>query len=72
MLILSAGFLIFIVWMIIDNRNGREQDDKPTNLAVANQFIDAFYSFNRDSLQAALAFAEQSVTGAEVPSVPLK
>jgi hypothetical protein len=35
-------------------------DDKPTNLKVANQFIDAFYSFNKDSLQAALALAEQS------------
>jgi hypothetical protein len=37
-----------------------QQDDKPTNLAVANQFVDAFYSFNKDSLQAVLAFAEQS------------
>lgn len=36
------------------------QDDKTTNLAVANQFIDAFYSFDRDSLQAVLAVAQKS------------
>jgi hypothetical protein len=36
------------------------QADKTTNLEVANQFIDAFYSFNRDSLQTALALAAQS------------
>jgi hypothetical protein len=37
-----------------------QQDDKLSNLEVANQFIDAFYSFNRDSLQAVLALAEKS------------
>lgn len=31
-----------------------------TNIAVANQFIDAFYSFNRDTLQTLLSTAAQS------------
>lgn len=30
------------------------------NLAVANKFVDAFYSFNRDSLASILSFARES------------
>lgn len=38
-------------------------EDTPANqIAVGNQFIDAFYSFNRDSLQMLLASAEKSKT----------
>lgn len=50
----------FFILLLSACKPSAEQDDKTTNLAVANQFIDAFYSFNRDSLQAVLALAAQS------------
>ena len=33
---------------------------KKNNIDIANQFIDAFYSFNEDSLKSALSYAEVS------------
>jgi hypothetical protein len=56
---ISNIFYFLILFMCACNSPAR-QDDKPTNLAVANQFIDAFYSFNKDSLQAVLASAGKS------------
>src|ERR1044071_8776713 len=34
--------------------------DTPPNVALGNQFVDAFYSFNRDSLQSLLSAAKTS------------
>jgi len=38
----------------------KEAAEKSNNAALANTFVDAFYSFDRDSLNAALSFAETS------------
>lgn len=36
------------------------KDTAETNVVIANKFVDAFYSFNRDSLQAILSLAKES------------
>jgi hypothetical protein len=55
-----TNIFYFLILLLFACQPPTQQDAKTTNLAVANQFIDAFYSFNRDSLQAALALATQS------------
>jgi hypothetical protein len=50
----------FLILLLCAYNPPARQEDNTTNLEVANQFIDAFYSFNRDSLQAVLASAEKS------------
>jgi hypothetical protein len=50
----------FLILLLCACNAPTQQDAKTTNLSVANQFIDVFYSFNRDTLQALLALAAQS------------
>lgn len=53
-----------IIWMLIllvaGCKSATHDDGSDSNVAVGKRFINAFYSFNRDSLQAILSGAEQS------------
>lgn len=40
-----------------------ESQPQSNNVAIANQFIDAFYSFDKDSLSSILSKANESRTG---------
>lgn len=53
--------LIYIFALILGGcHTATQQNLRAIHIAVGNKFIDAFYSFNRDSLQAILSDAEQS------------
>ena len=52
------SILIFIGCKI--QTNSEVDNYKKNNIDIANQFIDAFYSFNEDSLKSALSYAEVS------------
>lgn len=54
------------ILLIAGCKNGTKSEASvPQNntIAIANQFIDAFYSFNRDSLKGTLSNAEESQPG---------
>jgi hypothetical protein len=57
-------FYLFIFILIVigcKNRTNAEIDiNQNDNIDIANQFIDAFYSFNEDSLKLSLSYAEES------------
>lgn len=58
---MKVKYLVYLFGLLycsckIEPNRGNSVD----NLAIGNQFIDAFYSFNRDSLQVLLASAEKS------------
>jgi len=58
---LNRTFSILIL-LFIGCKNGTNSTsvDKSNNIHIANQFIDAFYSFNKDSLKLTLSNAEKS------------
>lgn len=43
-----------------NNASDDTSDTPKTNVGIANEFVDAFYSFNRDSLAAVLSNAKES------------
>lgn len=58
-LILICGLLLIIV--SCKNVSNKERDIKQSfKFDIATEFIDAFYSFNRDSLQSTLTHADES------------
>lgn len=58
-LILICGLLLIIV--SCKNVSNKERDIKQRiKFDIATEFIDAFYSFNRDSLQSTLTYADES------------
>ena len=55
--------LYILILLFIGCKNGTNSEDpahKNNNIDIANQFIDAFYSFNKDSLKSSLLSAEKS------------
>jgi hypothetical protein len=56
--------LLYIsILLIVGCKNGTKPEasvSQDNNVAIANQFIDAFYSFNRDTLKRTLLYAEES------------
>ena len=57
---MTTRFTICFFLLIVgckNNSNNSSQDNQRANIEVGNDFIDAFYSFNRDSLQATLSDA---------------
>lgn len=58
---MNAKYLVCLFGLLVGSCNtGTDQDTSTHNVAIGNQFIDAFYSFKRDSLQVLLASAEKS------------
>ena len=53
-------FLLFLLLSCNNNSNKNTQLRHQTNIDIGNKFIDAFYSFNRDSLQFILNDAKES------------
>ena len=54
-------YLSILILIGCKNRTNSEIDiNQNDNIDIANQFIDAFYSFNEDSLKLSLSYAEQS------------
>ena len=52
-----------MILLFIGCKNGTNSEalaHKNNNIDIANQFIDAFYSFNKDSLKSSLSYAEKS------------
>lgn len=52
-------YYLSLLW-VVGCANSASTTNSVSNLDIANDFADAFYSFNRDSLQALLAAAESS------------
>jgi uncharacterized membrane protein len=56
--------IIFVsLLLFISCKNARQPEapaNQSSNVAIANKFVDAFYSFNRDSLEAILSKAKES------------
>ncbi len=55
--------LYILILLFIGCKNGTNSEalaHKNNNIDIANQFIDAFYSFNKDSLKSSLSYAEKS------------
>jgi hypothetical protein len=48
------------ICLLCSCNTGTHKDTQVSNVAIAGKFIDAFYSFNRDSLQSILSLAEKS------------
>lgn len=58
---MSVKYTICIfVLLLVSCKTSTHSDRYGGNVAVGNKFIDAFYSFNRDSLQRILASAKKS------------
>jgi hypothetical protein len=56
-------FSLLILLLLIYGCKNATPSDHTGNLRIANEFIDAFYSFNRDSLQSILSQADESRQG---------
>ena len=52
--------LLFLILSCNNNSNQHTQISHRTNIDIGNEFIDAFYAFNRDSLQYILSDATES------------
>jgi hypothetical protein len=52
--------LSLILFSCSTSNKENEEVDQPTNVAIANEFIDAFYSFDTDSLATIMSAAESS------------
>jgi hypothetical protein len=52
--------LLFLILSCNNNSNQHTQISHRTNIDIGNEFIDAFYAFNRDSLQYILSYATES------------
>jgi len=58
---MSVKYAICIFILMLGScKTSTHSDTYASNFAVGNKFIDAFYSFNRDSLQGMLASAKKS------------
>ncbi|MBP9927002.1 MAG: hypothetical protein KBF45_13555 [Cyclobacteriaceae bacterium] len=58
---MKKEFLIGIALLLVTScKNIARHDAVENNVAIANNFVNAFYSFNRDSLQTILTFASES------------
>ena len=58
---MKEKYSICIYILILASCNTATQNDAPDrDVAIANKFIDAFYSFNTDSLQSTLSSAKES------------
>ncbi|HTE33885.1 MAG TPA: hypothetical protein VK666_26065 [Chryseolinea sp.] len=53
----AIGICIFL---LVSCKTANQNDTLTSNVAIASKFIDAFYSFNRDSLQSTLSSARKS------------
>jgi len=54
-------YLSILIFLGCKNQTNSEIDNyQNDNIDIANQFIDAFYSFNEDSLKLSLSYAEKS------------
>ncbi len=52
---------IYLSLLLLSSCQNASQNSTPIrNITIANEFVDAFYSFNRDSLQAILSVAKES------------
>jgi hypothetical protein len=61
MKIRQAVFLSFVLFISCKNTTQPEAPaNQLSNVVVANKFVDAFYSFNRDSLASVLSLAKES------------
>lgn len=56
-------FVLLISLFLISSCNNNSPSGFEGNLKVANEFIDAFYSFDKDSLQAILSQADETSQG---------
>ena len=52
--------ILFLLFSCNNNSNGNIQLSLQTNIDIGNKFIDAFYSFSKDSLQTILNDAKES------------
>lgn len=57
---MKARFCFFIIVIIISCREATRPSDSRGNQVIANQFVDAFYSFDHDSLETVLSEAKSS------------
>lgn len=56
---IKVKHLVYVCLLLLGSCENRGQKNIPeSNLQIANAFVDAFYSFDRDSLQAMLSAAE--------------
>ena len=53
-------FLFIYAGLVASCNTSTQSDTQITNATIGNKFIDAFYSFNRDSLESLLYSAEKS------------
>ena len=54
-------YLSILIFIGCKNQTNSKVDNyQKNNIDIANQFIDAFYSFNEDSLKLSLSYAEVS------------
>lgn len=54
------NWIVIVSLLLFSCKNASQANNAPNNIAVANAFIDAFYSFNRDSLENLLTAAKPS------------
>jgi len=57
---IKLNHIISISLLLLISCNTAQKSSPANNLEIANAFVDAFYSFDSDSLQATLIAAEQS------------
>lgn len=57
---MKARFCFFIIVVIISCRQATRPSDSRSNLVIASEFVDAFYSFDHDSLETVLSEAKSS------------
>lgn len=58
LLLIYGSFLLIVSCKDVSNKE--VSLNQRSNVAIATEFIDAFYSFNRDSLHSTLAYANES------------
>ena len=56
------AFLLFSL-ITVSTSTAQNDNTQVNNLAIGNKFIDAFYSFNKDSLQTLVSSAQKSQSG---------
>lgn len=59
-LILDRFFFYFSLLLFISCNNASKHESPKSNSTLANEFVDAFYSFKRDSLSSLLSMAKES------------
>jgi hypothetical protein len=53
-------FPLLLLFLLNSCKNASQKEAFVSNISIANNFVDAFYSFNKDSLQAVLSDAKDS------------